>query len=252
MRYHVFFFFQAEDGIRDVAVTGVQTCALPICIWVNCALIAALIYGNCTTPTTTTMIASATNGARKRGFSRTRSNTAVGSNNTRTRSRTAPIAPSRTQGSPSQTAGTAPNIREKQILGAPGRVDDGAHDPPSFNPRLTQQVGILQPWSRHYNRSLEPARSRDRLRRALRERQFVRLQIHIPDNAAHLDRHAVVPGGRPTVENDDVMATCVLVTADQARRVHCRYTAQIPQGDCDGACAVEGGTHLRFSLPSHW
>src|SRR2546429_5268601 len=30
-RYDVFFFFQAEDGIRDVAVTGVQTCALPIC-----------------------------------------------------------------------------------------------------------------------------------------------------------------------------------------------------------------------------
>src|SRR2546429_9381151 len=27
----VYFFFQAEDGIRDVAVTGVQTCALPIC-----------------------------------------------------------------------------------------------------------------------------------------------------------------------------------------------------------------------------
>src|SRR3989449_9224216 len=26
------FFFQAEDGIRDVAVTGVQTCALPILI----------------------------------------------------------------------------------------------------------------------------------------------------------------------------------------------------------------------------
>src|SRR5256884_3961523 len=26
----VYFFFQAEDGIRDVAVTGVQTCALPI------------------------------------------------------------------------------------------------------------------------------------------------------------------------------------------------------------------------------
>src|SRR5256884_3073995 len=26
----VLFFFQAEDGIRDVAVTGVQTCALPI------------------------------------------------------------------------------------------------------------------------------------------------------------------------------------------------------------------------------
>src|SRR5256885_7763281 len=28
--YSVFFFFQAEDGIRDYKVTGVQTCALPI------------------------------------------------------------------------------------------------------------------------------------------------------------------------------------------------------------------------------
>src|SRR5262249_58597492 len=30
---HAFFcfFFQAEDGIRDWSVTGVQTCALPIC-----------------------------------------------------------------------------------------------------------------------------------------------------------------------------------------------------------------------------
>src|SRR2546427_8672758 len=26
----LFFFFQAEDGIRDLTVTGVQTCALPI------------------------------------------------------------------------------------------------------------------------------------------------------------------------------------------------------------------------------
>src|SRR2546430_13196304 len=29
----VFFFFQAEDGIRDLTVTGVQTCALPICAY---------------------------------------------------------------------------------------------------------------------------------------------------------------------------------------------------------------------------
>src|SRR6266436_9224173 len=33
-RYFGFFFFQAEDGIRCVAVTGVQTCALPI--WPCC------------------------------------------------------------------------------------------------------------------------------------------------------------------------------------------------------------------------
>src|SRR2546430_7279198 len=28
--FFLFFFFQAEDGIRDLTVTGVQTCALPI------------------------------------------------------------------------------------------------------------------------------------------------------------------------------------------------------------------------------
>src|SRR5947209_17180874 len=27
----MYFYFQAEDGIRDIGVTGVQTCALPIC-----------------------------------------------------------------------------------------------------------------------------------------------------------------------------------------------------------------------------
>src|SRR5687768_319953 len=32
----ILFFFQAEDGIRDVAVTGVQTCALPISIYRTC------------------------------------------------------------------------------------------------------------------------------------------------------------------------------------------------------------------------
>src|SRR6266850_6401409 len=31
MFFFFFFFFQAEDGIRDYKVTGVQTCALPIC-----------------------------------------------------------------------------------------------------------------------------------------------------------------------------------------------------------------------------
>src|SRR5438445_5322366 len=33
------FFFQAEDGIRDIGVTGVKTCALPICcmMWTRSA-----------------------------------------------------------------------------------------------------------------------------------------------------------------------------------------------------------------------
>src|SRR2546426_5198624 len=33
----LFFFFQAEDGIRDYKVTGVQTCALPISLSSRCA-----------------------------------------------------------------------------------------------------------------------------------------------------------------------------------------------------------------------
>src|SRR6266404_2088197 len=37
MLFLVFFFFQAEDGIRDKLVTGVQTCALPISwYWTRC------------------------------------------------------------------------------------------------------------------------------------------------------------------------------------------------------------------------
>src|SRR3989442_6124017 len=32
-----FFFFQAEDGIRDADVTGVQTCALPISTYASTA-----------------------------------------------------------------------------------------------------------------------------------------------------------------------------------------------------------------------
>src|SRR5690554_2318496 len=37
-RFCVFFFFQAEDGIRDADVTGVQTCALPILVRGNVRL----------------------------------------------------------------------------------------------------------------------------------------------------------------------------------------------------------------------
>src|SRR5215213_10862132 len=42
-----FFFFQAEDGIRDWSVTGVQTCALPISgAYVNSAVTEALLGAN--------------------------------------------------------------------------------------------------------------------------------------------------------------------------------------------------------------
>src|SRR5437773_4717524 len=41
----VFFFFQAEDGIRDRDVTGVQTCALPISIVVSAVQVAGDLVG---------------------------------------------------------------------------------------------------------------------------------------------------------------------------------------------------------------
>src|SRR5262249_59454471 len=42
----VFFFFQAEDGIRDWSVTGVQTCALPIFFRLVLLPIAAIGLGS--------------------------------------------------------------------------------------------------------------------------------------------------------------------------------------------------------------
>src|SRR3712207_7311353 len=49
-RYGFLFFFQAEDGIRDIGVTGVQTCALPILQGFN-ALSAGVIMGFMIVPT---------------------------------------------------------------------------------------------------------------------------------------------------------------------------------------------------------
>src|SRR2546430_4657361 len=40
-----FFFFQAEDGIRDLTVTGVQTCALPISL----VRVGSAAFGNAAT-----------------------------------------------------------------------------------------------------------------------------------------------------------------------------------------------------------
>src|SRR5438874_11155115 len=60
MRFCFFFFFQAEDGIRDLYVTGVQTCALPIytvpgIVFVTGANVGAAgdsaTYANCYNPT---------------------------------------------------------------------------------------------------------------------------------------------------------------------------------------------------------
>src|SRR3712207_3898882 len=44
--YHLSFFCQAEDGIRDIGVTGVQTCALPI-VFPVCLLRAILTTVSC-------------------------------------------------------------------------------------------------------------------------------------------------------------------------------------------------------------
>src|SRR5438034_8138304 len=42
-----FFFFQAEDGIRDHCVTGVQTCALPISFWPVVGIVGFIVFVLC-------------------------------------------------------------------------------------------------------------------------------------------------------------------------------------------------------------
>src|SRR5882757_9830085 len=54
-----FFFFQAEDGIRDIGVTGVQTCALPICLSINGKLVDAPSTFDVFNPATDGVIAAA-------------------------------------------------------------------------------------------------------------------------------------------------------------------------------------------------
>src|SRR3989440_8635341 len=58
---HFIFFFQAEDGIRDLIVTGVQTCALPIsvrsaagCAWVTETISVATSLATRSPPTSAT------------------------------------------------------------------------------------------------------------------------------------------------------------------------------------------------------
>src|SRR5256885_16466194 len=49
----VFFFFQAEDGIRDYKVTGVQTCALPISYTIPLSICARITSGFTARPQST-------------------------------------------------------------------------------------------------------------------------------------------------------------------------------------------------------
>src|SRR5258707_15359804 len=49
LRVHVFF-FQAEDGIRDIGVTGVQTCALPISTGASWPSTTSARCGRCSWP----------------------------------------------------------------------------------------------------------------------------------------------------------------------------------------------------------
>src|SRR6202034_4588464 len=44
----VYIFFQAEDGIRDLTVTGVQTCALPILDWGKVQFFLGEVFANFT------------------------------------------------------------------------------------------------------------------------------------------------------------------------------------------------------------
>src|SRR5690349_22557828 len=89
---HVRFFFQAEDGIRDLYVTGVQTCALPISASARARAAPARAYARAL------WIAAATTGAIDRNNARSSSGHADGSGESICRTPTA---------RPSATSGTA-------------------------------------------------------------------------------------------------------------------------------------------------
>src|SRR5256885_8839497 len=79
------FFFQAEDGIRDYKVTGVQTCALPIfgsCVnAIRSAVSTVAAFGvsviaqpsNARVPSSTTLVSHGLTARPRRGSSRIRS-----------------------------------------------------------------------------------------------------------------------------------------------------------------------------------
>src|SRR5947208_4108291 len=70
------FFFQAEDGIRDDLVTGVQTCALPIWIpsacWIICD-VERFSVAAWPAPRKSSKLLSASYGCQRRSVARTRS-----------------------------------------------------------------------------------------------------------------------------------------------------------------------------------
>src|SRR2546429_7003562 len=64
------FFFQAEDGIRDVAVTGVQTCALPISpVWREYERASTAIIDAYIKPLVREFVEEISEGLRRRGLS---------------------------------------------------------------------------------------------------------------------------------------------------------------------------------------
>src|ERR1041385_1199459 len=97
------FFFQAEDGIRDVAVTGVQTCALPIWRWSSWCRSSSSVPAGCLPPSTRSPpIPSATSTVyrttRSSGGRTRRSRTPSASGDTTSRSPSEPSSPDRGRG----------------------------------------------------------------------------------------------------------------------------------------------------------
>src|SRR5438309_4998039 len=67
-RAEIFFFFQAEDGIRDGTVTGVHACALPIYVLAICRQIDHLLTGR--VPCAQTCVLASISGPDTRGRKR--------------------------------------------------------------------------------------------------------------------------------------------------------------------------------------
>src|SRR3989449_634005 len=132
----MFFFFQAEDGIRDVAVTGVQTCALPIS---PCAPLPPTRASCAASPATPS------SSWRTRQTTASRSSRSTATTSTRPRRCSSPAPLPRSSRYPNSTAAAsaaAPRVRSPAISrGASGPWSLGGTDP--LLPRIPE-VGSSQ------------------------------------------------------------------------------------------------------------
>src|SRR2546425_6980950 len=140
VRFFLFFFFQAEDGIRDKLVTGVQTCALPIS-GRSCRLANAVKPA---TPARNTSLATSPVADTGRSAQRSTPGSVAGSQGPQDGAPCGnPRAPGSTYSTPAvATDAASPHVTRYGAAGACPTIGRGARTRPSTanSPRCTREI----------------------------------------------------------------------------------------------------------------